>query len=308
VVWLPFVGVDDGGSGQSKFKGKYSKLPASARRHGHSEDDEDELPLLWPASYPLLWDMLARPTLLLKQSHKMTTLAVWQQLHRSQLPASGCVSGCVLVFDDVDSLVPTAGSPYYRYWEQADALTFVTPVKHAARDTTTKEDGDGSDDEHDDGLDGEHGDGSEDESTHPDSTVDQPVEPVPLEDSPVTDAARLSRPAPWLCFGLGPASAAKHWSTGLQSRIELYLDQSSYPAMVGQLGLAFGKSCSEGERKLQVDCFVAQLQLAKTKGLAVLMSQQHAEDVFVAALRHVLPSDWPMVFVCSDQDPDFIFR
>jgi hypothetical protein len=44
-------GLDDGGAGQSKFKGKYSRLPASARGGNHGGDDDDAAHVRhwWPA-------------------------------------------------------------------------------------------------------------------------------------------------------------------------------------------------------------------------------------------------------------------
>lgn len=126
-------GLDDGGTGQSKYKGKYSKLPAvsaaaaaGAGLAADSSEDEGEAPW-WPALSKdvQVADWCTRPARLLASLGQRAALSAFVEARPLRFPAQ--LGLWLMVFDEPATLLPEGASLEYRFWEQPVYALAETP-------------------------------------------------------------------------------------------------------------------------------------------------------------------------------------
>lgn len=120
-------GLDDGGSGQSKYKGKYSRRP------GRSEANEPKEPQPWwpaEAAAVAVDDWGCRLHRLFERERHRGTLGALRKKAAEQWPPR--LRRLVCVVDEPGLLLPDAASPWYHFWEDADCTAEDGPAVQLA--------------------------------------------------------------------------------------------------------------------------------------------------------------------------------
>eukprot|EP00049_Salpingoeca_infusionum_P001404 m.48062 g.48062 ORF g.48062 m.48062 type:complete len:548 (-) comp11008_c0_seq1:217-1860(-) len=308
------TGLDDGGSGQSKYRGKYSKLPARA-----NAEEEEEEESQWPhyAQRYKLCDFQVQTSLLYKTHKYHGPFAALFQQHKCDLPPHGFYH-VVHVLDTPEPLLPEAGSPMYRLWTQRKVALEAGLRLHVQV----------AEDERGESVHVGEEVGSDEEDRGVDAAVDQSAKPsgkvagqeTGAQQDPVEEmsALQMKEAQPSLkplgdraasfVFGLQSKFAGSHVGEDTLERIESYIEET--PCFgVGVMG---AHTVDDGGTPNANELWLLrhQLKLAVKHHKAVYLTLNEGTEIdVIAVVAQELPTDWLIVLVdCCGAQPDLVFR